>query len=232
VAYAPFGPATATTYGNGRVLTRTFDAAYRPELVTDSASGGMSEDYSLDAGGNVTGVTERSTLVRSFEYDGQDRLKAMKNAGSTVEAFTYDSTGNRTSKTLGAATSAYTYPTTNHRLTNVANQGSRIYDASGNTTLVNTGAPVIYTYDDRGRMRTVTFNGALQRNYRYNGKGERVLRIVESGTSQSLQFVYDEAGHLLGEYTTAGTRVAEYVWMDDTLVGVLRSHDGTTFQYV
>src|SRR5205085_6415443 len=50
--------------------------------------------------------------------------------------------------------------------------------------------------------------------------------------ANSLVFTYDEAGHLLGEYTTAGVRVAEYVWMDDTLVGIIRTHDGTTFQYV
>jgi len=45
-------------------------------------------------------------------------------------------------------------------------------------------------------------------------------------------FVYDQAGHLLGEYTTSGTRIAEYVWMDDTLVGIIKTAEGSTYQFV
>jgi uncharacterized protein RhaS with RHS repeats len=81
-------------------------------------------------------------------------------------------------------------------------------------------------------MRTVSIGGVPTRTYAYNGKGERVKRIVDQTPASNLLFVYDEAGHLLGEYTEAGVRVAEYVWLDDNLVAVLKSHDGSTYQYV
>src|SRR5204862_5847419 len=101
----------------------------------------------------------------------------------------------------------------------------------GNTITRN--ADAAFTYDDRNRLRTATINGVLTRTSYYNGKGERVRRVNNpTAPTNDLQFVYDEAGHLLGEYTYTGSRVAEYVWMDDTLVGTFRSHDGTTFQYV
>lgn len=44
--------------------------------------------------------------------------------------------------------------------------------------------------------------------------------------------MYDEAGHLLGEYFANGTRVQEYVWLDDQLVAVLSDHDASTYQFV
>jgi RHS repeat-associated protein len=232
VTYAPFGPLTALTFGNGRQQFRAYDQNYGIDTITESGgTGGFTADYGLDLGGNLTGLTERGSLVRAYEYDGQDRLKVMKTGvgGSTLEAFAYDATGNRLSKTVSGTTSAYSYPTTSHRLTNVAGSGARGYDGNGNSVTIATAT---MTYNEHNRLKTVTSGGVLQRTYAYNGKGERVMRTVHAGTEWSLQFVYDEAGHLLGEYATNGTRVAEYVWMGDTLVGVLRSHDGTTYQYV
>ena len=92
---------------------------------------------------------------------------------------------------------------------------------------------MVLAYDERNRLRTTTVNGVLTRTAHYNGKGERVLRKHNpTSPTGDIQFVYDEAGHLLGEYTTAGVRLAEYVWMEDTLVAVFKSHDGTTYQLV
>ena len=42
---------------------------------------------------------------------------------------------------------------------------------------------------------------------------EQVLRIDSTTPANSRQYVYDEAGHLLGEYTTTGVRIQEYVWL-------------------
>jgi RHS repeat-associated protein len=235
VTYAPFGPITSIKYGNLRTQNRTYDQNYGIDAISESnGSGGFIAEYDLDANGNLIGVNERGTLDRDYEYDGQDRLKAMKNAatGATIEAYEYDATGNRTKKTVGATAYNYTYvnSTPSHRLTNISNNGTRTYDANGNTTAI--AGNVLLTYNDSSRLKTVTLNGTLVRTYLYNGKGERVHRTVHSGSMPTVQFVYDEAGHLLGEYMASGSRVVEYVWMDDRVVGTLRSHDGTTYQYV
>lgn len=121
--------------------------------------------------GTAAGLTERisssSSVSRAFSYDGLGRLTMQKSGNSTVESFKYDTTGNRTSKTVGSTTTAYSYQSTNHRLSTVGSL-ARAYDAAGNTALIGTGslAPG-FVYDDRGRLRDSdpmrTFCGALCR---------------------------------------------------------------------
>lgn len=236
VAYLPFGPLASMTFGNGRILTRVFDKNYGIDLVSDSAASGVRQDFSLNAAGNLTGLTERTsataTVSRSFVYDGLDRLTTQKNGSAIVEGFKYDATGNRTSKTIGTATTAYSYPGTSHRLSSIGS-ASRVYDAGGNTTQIGTGiAAQGFVLDDRGRLRDFKVGTTVKASYRYNGKGERVLRIDPVNAINSQQFVFDEAGRLLGEYTAAGSRLKEYVWLDDTLVAILSEHDGSGYQFV
>jgi RHS repeat-associated protein len=236
VGYAPFGPITSIKFGNARTQDRAYDLNYGVDAITESnGAGGFSADYGLDDLGSVSTLTERGTLARTYEYDGQDRLKTMKDgAAATIESYQYDATGNRTSKTVGATSYTYSYPVPalNHRLTNISNNGTRSYDSNGNTTNIGTGTPVAMTYNDSSRLKTVTLGGVLVRTYQYNGKGERVFRTVHSGSMPTVQFVYDESGHLLGEYMANGSRVVEYVWAGNVVVGTLRSHDGTNYQYV
>jgi RHS repeat-associated protein len=233
VTYLPFGPLNTLTFGNGRILTKAYDANYGIDKVSDAATGGLSEDFTLNVVGNITGLVERTTgtanTTRAFTYDGQDRLTALKNGATVVQGFTYDATGNRLSKTLSGTTTTNTYPATNHRLTQT---GTTVltYDANGNQT--KNGTPA-FVYDDRNRLRDYKANGtALTRTYRYNGKGERVSKTIAAGNASNRYYTYDESGHLLGEYLASGARVQEYVWLDDTLVAVLSDHDGTTYQYV
>ncbi|MFZ3174227.1 MAG: RHS repeat-associated core domain-containing protein, partial [Thiobacillus sp.] len=49
----------------------------------------------------------------------------------------------------------------------------------------------------------------------YNALGQRVSKT-------GLRFVYDESGHLLGEYDPRGNLVQELVWLDDMPVASLR----------
>ena len=116
----PFGPATAMRFGNRRTLDKTYDANYSIDTIADSAVDGLALDYTLYEVGNVTGLAERltggTTTTRTVDYDALDRLTGLKDGATTVQGFTYDATGNRTSKTAGT-TETYTYPGTSHRLT-------------------------------------------------------------------------------------------------------------------
>ena len=233
VTYLPFGPLNTLTFGNGRVLTKAYDQNYGIDKVSDAATGGISEDFTLDVVGNVNKIVERTNATanatRTFTYDGQDRLTALKNGTAVVQGFTYDATGNRLSKVLSGTTTTNAYDPASHRLTQVGTV-IRTYDANGNTT--KNGTPA-FTYDDRNRMRDYRSNGtSVTRTYRYNGKGERVSKTIAAGNANNRYYTYDESGHLLGEYLANGARVQEYVWLDDTLVAVLSDHDSTTYQYV
>ena len=231
--YLPFGPLNTMTFGNGRVVTKAYDQNYGIDKVSDAATGGISEDFTLNVVGNVTGLVERTTATanttRAFTYDGQDRLTALKNGTTVVQGFTYDATGNRLSKNLSGTITTNTIDPASHRLTQT---GTTVltYDANGNQT--KNGTPA-FVYDDRNRLRDYKSNGtALTRTYRYNGKGERVSKTVAARNTNNRYYTYDESGHLLGEYLASGVRVQEYVWMDDSLVAVLSDHDATTYQYV
>jgi RHS repeat-associated protein len=235
-SYLPFGPLSTLTFGSGfgRRLSKNYDLNYGIDAVSDNAAGNpLSADFTLNALGNITGLSERTgattTVSRSFAYDGLDRLTRQQNGATVVESFGYDSTGNRLSKNGGA----YSYPAGSHRLSS-ASGTPRTYDGNGNTTAIGTGASAKnFVYDDRNRLREVRQGTTLKATYAYNGRGERVGVLAATlPTQNSRQYAYDEAGRLLGEYTTAGLRLKEYVWLDDLLVAILGDHDGSTYQYV
>jgi RHS repeat-associated protein len=231
--YLPFGPLNTLTFGNTRVLTKAYDQNYDIDKVSDSATDGLSEDSAVDVMGNITAITERTTGTatagRQFAYDNLDRLLSLKNGATNVQSFTYDATGNRLSKTLATTLTTSTYPSTNHRLSSDGTN-ARTYDANGNTATL---AAKSFVYDNRNRLRDYINSGTtVTRTYRYNGKGERVSKVVSSTSTSNRYYFYDEAGHLLGEYDKNGVRIQEYVWLDDQLIAVLSDHDTSTYQFV
>jgi RHS repeat-associated protein len=236
ISYLPFGPLNTLTFGNGRVLTKAYDNNYQIDSVSDSASTNpLFLDLTVNTVGSVTGLTERtnalSTVARTYLYDGLDRLTTQKNGSVTVEGFGYDATGDRQSKTTGATTS-YGYGAGSHRLTTIGGL-TRSYNATGETTAFGDGRA--FTYNDDHRSTNFSVSGSQKFSNIYNGHGERVGKLVQvggGGAQNSRIYVYSEEGRLLGEYSAAGARVKEYVWVDDTLVGVMGSFDSTNYQYV
>jgi RHS repeat-associated protein len=228
--YLPFGPVTTLTFGNGRVLTKAYDRNYQIDSVTDSALvNPMSEDFTVDSVGHVTGLVERTTasatVSRTYTYDGLDRLTAQKNGTTTVEGFTYNSTGDRLSKTAGSTTN-YTYAATDHRLKSVGS-ALRSYTAVGETHAIGSSLKVTFNAHHR-----LTAGLVPNFSYTYNGLGQRVRKQPGCCGVPATRFVYDDAGHLIGEYDDSGMRAKEYVWLDDTLVAVLSNFDGSEYQYV
>lgn len=230
--YLPFGPLTRLAFGNGRVMEKAYDEDYRPLAITDDAAAGISLAFDVDAVGNITGLTEAtgvpSASSRAVAYDALGRLTEFGGQGLPLERFEYDATGNRTRKVAGSNT-RYTYDPDSHRLMQVGSS-PRDYDAAGN--MLQRGTTRHFEYDDSGRMVRYYSNGALSREYRHNGHGQRVYVGVVNNRANDKYFVYDESGRLLGEYASSGARLKEYVWLDDTLVAVLANHDGSTHQYV
>jgi YD repeat-containing protein len=137
----------------------------------------------------------------------------------------YDANGNRLT-TTGTTASTETIATTNNRLS--ATSGGLVrtygYDNAGNTTSF-TGDP--FTFNDRGRMNSATAGGIIT-NYIYNALGQLVKKTVGSITTY---LVYDEAGHLVGEYSATGALIQETVWMNDLPVATLRPSGSTIAVY-
>lgn len=218
----PFGPVSKLTYGNGRTQTRAYDLDYAIDRITSSEASGWTQDYGVDAVGNLTAILGTGANNR-FRYDGLDRLTHADNTSNvTQRQYPVDKTGNRTGKQTAAngAITPYSYEATSHRLTQTGTE-ARTYDAVGNPRTI--GARQL-TYDDRSRL-AMFVNGTTTRRYQYTGQGLRVRKWTSSNTSGNTYFVYNENAQLIGEYDNAGARVQEIIWLGNLPVGVIA---GTT----
>lgn len=223
VSYLPFGPIASYTLGNGQTVTRTYDANY---AVTDVVSPALNLHFARDAMGNITALGDApgaNPAVESYSYDPLYRLTGLKDAqGQAVEAYTYNKTGDRLSKTgNGLATGTYGYQAGTHWLTSIGNN-ARTYDANGNTTGNATGGDTFgYGYNDRNRMTVVQQNGQTVAGYIYNAFGQRVAKA----SSVNRRFAYDEGNQLIGEY---GATSRNYVWLDALPLAVVETTGGTS----
>ncbi|SDD35106.1 RHS repeat-associated core domain-containing protein [Aquimonas voraii] len=213
VQHAPFGPVTRLQYASGAVWQRALDADYRIDTLS---SPGFSYDYTLDAVGNVVGLSAGSADFE-FAYDDLYRLTGLSEpkATSPLESFGYDATGNRLSHTQGGGgrgvSMAYDYPADSHRLQSVAGE-PRSYSEAGNTTAIG-GLQVQYSGFNRYESLPSAFFEALQVNL-YNGRGEREYRRMEF---EPRHFGYDEGGQLLFEGENQGGSLGIrqlIVWLD------------------
>jgi RHS repeat-associated protein len=118
-------------------------------------------------------------------------------------------------------TSTYTYDPANNHLATVDGVAYS-YDDSGN--LLNN----LWSYDARGRLASATLPSGVVYNYRINGLGQRVSKTSTALSTGGRIYVYDEAGHLVGEYNNAGAPFFEHVYLGDFPVAVIAS-SGTVF---
>ncbi len=160
---------------------------------------------------------------QSFGYDNINRLTGFTPAtASQDQSYTYDLNGNRTGITIGTTTYTDTIASTSNQLTGTngpAPNRTNLYDADGNLTSDGTYS---YGYSARGRMAT-SVSGSNTVSYLYNGLGQRTYKagpatLVLGGANH---YVYDEAGHLLGEYDNHAQLIQETVYLGDTPVGVM-----------
>jgi RHS repeat-associated protein len=214
VTYDPFGPANAWTWGNGTTVSRTFDADGNPNQFITA---GVTNGYTIDNAARITAISDGGLPSNSwtFGYDLLDRVNSGLSSAIT-EGYTYDANSNRLT-TTGAVPSAETIATSSNQLNSTTGSIARAYsyDAAGNTQGY---ANNTYTFNQRSRMSQATVAGSVT-NYVYNALGQLIQKSGNGGTGS---LMYDEAGHLLGEYFSSGALLQETIWMGDTPVATLR----------
>jgi len=241
------GRATGITYPSGRSVSYTYDAQGRISGVTMASqpvlsgaeyfpyggvqgwtwANGQSYRRSFDADGRIAALTlgpdgaSYGNESWMFGYDGLNRLTAATLAQGETLAYTYDGNGNRKQETRSAAITNFGYGAGSNRLQGLSGAVARsfTYDAAGNLTGNGT---VTFTYDGRGRL-TQSSSG-----YRYaiNGLGQRVSKSGPDVATGTTYFVYDEQGHLIGEYDATGAMRQELVYLADAPVASVRPAAG------
>ena len=218
VKYEPFGPARGWTWGNGTTEVRLHNTDGNASQISALESW----SYGYDNAFRITSASDSSNSALSWAY-GYDSLDRVTNASrtGTTQGFTYDADGNRKTQT-GTISGTYSVPTGSNRLNSITGTPARTYtfdqDADDITYAGNTLA-----FNDRDRLATFMVS-SVTTSYVYNALGQRVQK--SGGPAGTVIFVYDEVGHLLGEYTSTGALVQETVWFGDTPVATLRPHTG------
>lgn len=240
IHYQPFGSAKDWMFGNGVQTSRVFDLD--GHLISYDL-GDRSRQLTYDAAGRITGYKDSDlNYDQSFGYDQLSRITNYTDP-STQTSYSYDANGNRTQSVSGTPSKNFNIDPSSNRLLAITDANlkplkSYTYDAAGHITGDGYNQ---FTYDGRGRLVQVKNSSIGVEQYRINGFGQRVakLRVSSNGNSKnddqednqnsdnesqqqaSTYFIYDEAGHLLGEYDQRGKAVQETVWLNNTPVAVL-----------
>ncbi len=196
------------TGANGATLLSNIQ--YRPFGAARSWTWGNGTAYSrgFDSDGRLIQY-DLGGHTRQLSYDAAGRIQGYTDSPPLPgvgplglnETYNYAQTSNRILSLSGAYAKTYTY------------------DQTGN--IVNDGVNQ-FSYDGRNRLAQVTTPQGVE-HYAINGLGQRVAKGDLSGNlTAPVYFVYDEAGHLLGEYDSSGAAVTETVWLGDTPVAVLK----------
>ncbi|MCP4473081.1 MAG: RHS repeat protein, partial [Gammaproteobacteria bacterium] len=200
--YAPLGPLTELTYGNGLVLNRSVDQAYRDLSITTPGVLELTNMH-YDVNGNLT---DRSNLLSSepndnYTYDALNRVDIATGAFGSQD-IDYDKNGNRV-RTLvdDNIETVYDYEPASNRLAAVANN-SVVLDPNGNT--ISDGSRT-YTYNTTNRL--VGINGTI--TYYYNGLGQRITKAT---AQENVDFTYDINGQIVVESGTNESR--EYYYLN------------------
>ena len=193
ISYLPYGGVTGLTYGNGLTLTQQYDNQYR---ITSIVAG---------TGGSV--------LNRSYSvYDANGNVKKIMDvlqttwntAGESAETYSYElnASGNSNKNKLMGI----------QRSTSITFG----YDFNGNITLANNRT---YVYDLSNRLKEVLENTVSIAEYVYNGIGQRIIKDSQAGMRI---FHYDPWGHLIAETNQAGNMLAEYIYLGDQLLAMVK----------
>jgi RHS repeat-associated protein len=215
-ATTPFGPISAWHWGNGLFEFRDYDQDGR--LATWEFRNGMSllrKDQTFDAANRITAITDplNAAASQAYQYDALDRLTVAQTGTppTHTQQFAYDAIGNRLSVTLDSAATNFSYSTSSNRLQKLSGTLPAGYLLGGGTWS--------FSYNNANRLTAVQSGATTIATYRVNALGQRVSKNVGGVITY---FVYDERGHLLGEYDQTGNLIQETIWLEDLPVATLR----------
>ncbi len=233
IQWEPFG---APRSWNWQMATGTQAQSWSYDTngrLTRYRLGDRVRDLAYDAADRLTGYTHYNaataaavpSLNQSFSYDELGRISS-STVGTSSTAISYDANGNRVTSQLNTTASNYTTPTTNNRLTATTNPARTItYDSAGNPTGItgDTASSYTATYNLAGRLATLTKAGATT-TYAYDNDGRRIRKFISSGTgagaASTVLFAYDQNDQLIGEYSSTGAAIREYVWLGNMPIAI------------
>jgi RHS repeat-associated protein len=257
--YDADGNATGTTVANAAlaspsVVTQsssTFD--HLNQLLSKTEQTGTSEaqttNYTYDAAGRQTQMTDPSNQTTITTYDALGRTLTVTHPDSTVDTSTYDVAGERLTLTNTAGTTTDTYDPLGRVLSEAHNDGTGTfqssvnytYDAAGNKLQEVTSYPgnvlTIYTwtYDPLNRPATMS-DGTRNYAYDINGNITQVKILNPSQAplvTQNATYDGEDRMSTLNAIVNASTTLHNYSYQYDAFGDRNQIiEDGTTTTYI
>jgi RHS repeat-associated protein len=214
--YDDGGRLTLRTYGNGTKAEYSYDEGNRLTLLANKKSDDSvlsSFTYEVDKTGNRTKRTTAGSAMTAqalkYTYDNiyeiAEVYRLSPEPTATLETFSYDGVGNRTTD---ADYSNYSYNSNNQ----LASYDSITfnYDKNGNLTkkTENGTDETTYTFDYENKIIGIDYPDETYSAYKYDALGRRIEKRDRSGNIA--RYVYD-GQNFVAEYDGSNDLVASYV---------------------
>jgi RHS repeat-associated protein len=215
VTYEPLGPVNGWTWGNAATVTRSYNTDGNIAQINATGVKTITYDDAL----RILAISDTSAGASNwgYGYDLRDDLMTAIGGGITLN-WVYDANGNRNGQVSPGVQTTYTISPTSNLIASISSPLSRTYtyDAAGNVLTYST---VTATYYDRGRLKTLG-NGSTTETLIYNALGQMIQ--TSGGAAGTVLYMYDESGHLIGEYNGSGNLIEETVWLGDIPVATVQ----------
>ena len=189
------GPQVSADADDPTVSTMVYDGAGNPVQVLD-AEGGLSR-YEYNGSNQMVRMISPAGRVTEYSYDACGRLAA-----------TYEAVG-----TAEQSVTRYEYDADSRLIRQVYGDGSEArvrYDACGRVLSITgsgVAAPVFYTWDSCGRVKSIRDNKWGTRSFTYDAASQVIA--VTNGAGGVTHYRYDEAGNVTSVMDPAG-RITSY----------------------
>ncbi|WP_453087020.1 FG-GAP-like repeat-containing protein [Streptomyces roseus] len=205
------------TDARGNRTEMTYDAAGRMATRKAPASAGLTESWTYDAAGNISGHIDSRGKTSTYTYDAANRVATSTDPSGGKVVYTYTAQGAlaRVTAPRGGAT-AYVYDAAGNRTSvttpagekttfryDVAGRVTAMTDPRGNVTGVDPNAfTTTYAYDPRGLLSSTTDPLGHTTAYGYDNAGR--LTSVKDPAGRTTAYTYDTAGRLTKTTSPAG----------------------------
>lgn len=233
ITYSPLGALAGWTFGNNQIVTRAYDTNGR---ITSVSMPSGDRQYIYDADDRITGINDLFLGNATYEYDDLDRVTNANTAKGTW-SYQYDANGNRINMMGSASNATVSIDTRSNRLLSTSGEPSRLYTytTDGQPRTINKKPAVSacsnygLSYQADGQLSA---SSATQPAV-YSPDGLRLQKLTAPCAGNvTTNFVYDLAGHILGEYDAKGAVIQETVWLGDIPVAVFKPSVAATPFYV
>ena len=193
--------------------SRTYDTL--GELTGYAAKYGLTALYSVkltrDADGRVT--TNAETIAGkkntfTYSYDTAGRLTGVKQNGTTISTYTYDTNSNRLTATTSSGTVTGTYDAQDRLLT--YGNASYIYTANGELASMTVGSQTTtYQYDVLGNLIAANLPSGSKVSYVVDANKKRVGKKINGTLMEG--FLY-EGGRIVAQLNGSGTILSQFIY--------------------